>query len=134
MKLKYILENQILVPRRSKEERNKNLAVIHYKQIQEYIKNGSEGGLDLEGTSLKILPPNLIKVGGYLDLGDSQITSLNNLEYVGDNLYLENSQIKSLGNLKYVGYNLYLFNTPIPSTHTEEQIRQQVKIIGRIIF
>ena len=64
MKLKHILENKILVPRRSREERAKNLAAVHYKQIQEYIKNGSEGLLNLEGTPLKTLPPNLIKVGG----------------------------------------------------------------------
>jgi hypothetical protein len=154
MKLKYILENKILVPRRSKEERAKSLASIHYKQIQEYIKNGSEGGLDLIGTPLKILPPNLIRVGGYLhleksqitslnnleyvgwslDLNNSQVTSLGNLEYVGGSLWLEDSQITSLGNLEYIGYNLWLRDTPISKTHTEAQIRQQVKILGEIIF
>jgi hypothetical protein len=153
MKLKHILENKILVPRRSKEERAKNLAVVHYKQIQEYIKNGSKGDLDLEGTPLKTLPPNLIEVDGYLFLDNSQITSLGNLEYVGNNLYLEGSQITSLGNLEYVGGslwledsqitslgnleyvgNLWLQNTPILQTHTEEQIRQQVNVRGRIFL
>jgi hypothetical protein len=154
MKLKHILENKILVPRRSKEERNKNLAVIHYKQIQEYIKNGSEGDLDLEGTPLKTLPPNLTRVGGYLDLTDSQITSLGNLEhvgaylilngspitslgnlkYVGDSLWLRGAPITSLGNLKYVGGSLWLNNTPISKTHTEEQIRKQVEIGGSIYY
>jgi hypothetical protein len=172
MKLKHILENKILIPRRSKEERRKNLAVIHYKQIQEYIKNGSEGSLDLTGTPLKILPPNLIRVGGslflqysqitslnnleivegdvYLDdsqitslgnlkrahqsltLEGSQITSLGNLEYVGSFLQLDDSKIESLGNLKFIGYSFFLRNTPISKTHTEEQIRQQVRIIGWI--
>jgi len=154
MKLKYILENQILVPRRSKEERAKNLAAIHYKQIQDYIKNGSYGNLDLEGTPLKTLPPNLTRVGGYLDLTDSQITSLGklkevkgnlylvkskitslgNLEYVGAYLNLNGSQITSLGNLEYVGYSLWLRNTPISETHTEEQIRKQVEIRGGIYY
>jgi hypothetical protein len=113
MKLKYILENKILVPRRSKEERRKNLAAVHYRQIQEYIKNGSKGYLDLEGTPLKTLPPNLIRVDGILNL--------------------INSKIISLGNLKYVGGSLWLKNTPISKTHTEEQIRQQVDV-GRYIY
>jgi hypothetical protein len=152
MKLKHILENKILVPRRSKEERAKNLAVVQYRQIQEYIKNGSKGDLDLNKTSLKTLPPNLIRVGGRLDLEDSQITSLGNLEYVGGKLDLESTPITSLGNLKYVGNslwlrntpitsldnleyvggNLYVGNTPIAKTHTEEQIRKQVNIEGLI--
>jgi len=148
MKLKHILENKILVPRRSREERAKNLAAVHYKKIQEYIKNGSKGHLDLAGTPLKILPPNLTRVEDYLDLGNSQITSLGNLEYVGNNLYLEGSQITSLGNLEYVGGSFHANNTPITSldnlktvvwilnlqdtpiseTHTQEQIRKQVEI------
>jgi hypothetical protein len=132
MKLKYILENKILIPRRSKEERSKNLAAVHYKQIQEYIKNGSEGSLDLTDTPLKILPPNLTRVGGKFNLYNSQITSLNNLEHVGWSLDLEDTQITSLGNLNYVGNNLWLQNTPISKTHTEEQIRKQVKIMGGI--
>jgi hypothetical protein len=172
MKLKHILENKILVPRRSKEEREKNLAVVHYRQIQEYIKNGSKGFLDLNGTPLKTLPPNLIDVFGTLYLGSSQITSLGNLgyvrdnlflddssiisldnlkrvegwlslrntpitslgklEYVGANLWLQDTQIRSLDNLKYVGWHLWLQNTQISQTHTEKQIRQQVRVVGRV--
>jgi len=158
MKLKDILENRILIPRRSKEERDKSLAAIYYRQIQDYIKNGSEGDLVLDlvlgENPLKILPPNLTRIDGNLFLGYSQITSLNNLKkieghvnlkfapitslgnllYVGRNLILGSSNIKDLGNLKYVGGNLFLDHTPISETHTEEQIRKQVKVIGRIIF
>jgi len=134
MKLKHILENKILVPRRSKEERRKNLAAIHYKQIQEYIKNGSEGDLDLRSTPLKILPPNLTRVDGNLFLTNSQITSLNNLEYVDQGLSFNDTQMISLGKLRYVGSSLYLRNTPISETHTKEQIRQQVKVVGNIYF
>jgi hypothetical protein len=154
MKLKQILENKILIPRRSREERQKNLVAIYYRQIQDYIKNGSEGDLVLGETPLKILPPNLIRIDGNLFLGYSQITSLNNLKkieghvnlkfapitslgnllYVGRNIILGSSNIKDLGNLKYVGGNLFLDHTPISETHTEEQIRKQVKVIGRIMF
>jgi hypothetical protein len=154
MKLKYILENKILVPRRSKEEREKNLAAIHYKQIQEHIKNGSYENLNLDGSPLKTLPHNLIRVNGSLDLDNSQITSLNNLEHVEDGLYLTNSKITSLGNLKYVGgtlnlndspitslgkleyvgWSLDLENTPISKTHTVEQIKKQVEIVHDNIY
>ena len=47
IKLKDILleseELDILVPRRNKEERGKNYLIVIQKQIQNYIKNGSEG-------------------------------------------------------------------------------------------
>jgi len=108
MKLKQILENKILVPRRSKEERQKNLAAVHYRQIQEYIKNGSEGDLDLNGTPLKTLPPNLIRVGGNFDLDKSSIISLNNLVEVEGWFSLDKTPITSLGNLKRVGGSLNL--------------------------
>jgi len=154
MKLKYILENKILIPRRSKEERSKNLAAVHYKQIQEYIKNGSEGSLDLTGTPLKILPPELVNVGGNFDLGDSKIENLNNLEFVGGyfNLYdtqLESlgnlkyvggelnvldSKVKSLGNLKYVGGDIMLIGNPIVNPQIEQQIRQHIEVKGKIYF
>jgi len=43
-------------------------------------------------------------------LTNSQITSLNNLEYVKGSLFLEDSPIISLGKLKYVGSNISLMN------------------------
>ena len=48
-----IYENEsVLIPRRSAEERQKNYKIASNKQIQEYIKNGSKGDLDLSGTPL----------------------------------------------------------------------------------
>ena len=67
--------NKILVPRRSAEEREKNHAIAIQKQIQQYIKDGSKGDLDLNNTPITFLPQDL-KVGGNLDLVNTPITSL----------------------------------------------------------
>ena len=68
-------ENKILVPRRSAEERQKNYIIATQKKIQQYIKDGSKGNLDLYGTPITQLPNNL-KVGGNLDLYRTPITQL----------------------------------------------------------
>ena len=43
IKLLDILENKILVPRRSKEERIKNYLIATQKKIQQYMKGGGKG-------------------------------------------------------------------------------------------
>ena len=118
IKLKQILlENDfepldVLKPRRSKEERAKNWKVAVYRQIQQYIKNGSTGDLDLSDTSITQLPDNL-KVVDSLDLGYTKIKSL------PDNLS--------------VGGNLYLGYTPISKKYSEEEIRGMVpQVEGKI--
>ena len=105
---------KILIPRRSKEERDKNYAATIYSQIQQYIKDGGEGDLNLSNIPLTSLPNNL-KVGGYLDLTGTDITSLpDNLE-VGGFLDLTDSKITALpDNLKVGGY-LALTDTEITS-------------------
>jgi hypothetical protein len=45
--LDILRENKILVPRRSKEERQKNYLIATEKKIQQYIKDGSKGDLNL---------------------------------------------------------------------------------------
>jgi hypothetical protein len=105
IKLLDLLENRILVPRRSKEERQENYQIAIQKKIQQYINGGSKGDLDLRNTPITSLPNNL-KVGGYLSLRNTKITSLPN-------------------NLK-VGRDLYLTNTPISKKYTQEEIRQMI--------
>ena len=104
IKLKSLLEeNNILVPRNveSREEKKKR---IDYKRIQEYIKNGSKGYLDLTETPLTKLPDNLTKVGGDLFIQNSDIEDLNNLEYVRGSLWANDIEIKSLPeNLTKIG-------------------------------
>jgi hypothetical protein len=54
-------------------------------------------------------------IGGDLDLRETQIESLGNLQSVGGYLYLEGTPIKSLGNLTSVGGTLNLLYTSIES-------------------
>ena len=58
-----ILENKILVPRRSPEERQKNYFIALQKKIQQYIKDGGKGDLDLSNTPITSLPDNLTVEG-----------------------------------------------------------------------
>ncbi len=102
IKLLDILENKILVPLRV-GERAKNYQIALQKKIQQYIKDGGKGYLDLYNTPITSLPSGL-SVGGYLNLGNTKITSLPPDLSVG-------------------GY-LYLVDTPLSKSHTKEQIKQ----------
>jgi len=155
IKLLDILENKILVPRRSPEERQKNYNIALQKQIQQYIKDGSKGDLDLNGTSITSLPDNL-KVGGDLNLGYAPLTSLPDNLKVGGSLFLYFTEISSLPNNLKVGGSLSLYGTKITSLpnnlkvkgfldlrktpiskskkYTEEQIRQMVDVKGNILI
>ena len=144
---------KVLVPRRSLEEREKNFLIATLKKVQEYIKNGSKGNLDLSDTPITKLPDNLkiggsldlrntkitslpdnLKVGGSLYLNDTPITSLpDNLE-VEDSLYLYNTSITSLPKDLKVEDDLYLSNTPLSRQYTEEQIEQMVLGVNGIIY
>jgi len=141
--LNEIESNKILIPRRSPEERKKNYIITTQRKIQQYIKSGGTGDLNLSDTPITSLPSTL-KVGGDLYLSKTQIKSLpSNLE-VGGDLYLSNTPIKSLpSNLKVGGYldlgntqitslpndlkvkgYLDLSNTPITKKYSKEQIKQ----------
>ena len=75
-------------------------------------------------------PPYSIE--GDLDLSNTPIESLGNLQSVGGDLYLRNTPIESLGNLKSVGRDLFLKVTPISKMYTEKQIRKMVNVEGDI--
>jgi hypothetical protein len=47
-------------------------------------------------------------------------------------LNLRDSPIESLGNLQFVGGSLNLLRTPLSMMYTEEQIRQMVNVDGEI--
>ena len=145
IKLLDLLENKILVPRRSKEERQENYQIAIQKKIQQYINGGSKGDLDLRNTPITSLPnnlkvsgnldlyntpitslPNDLQVDGTLYLGNSSITSLPNNLKVGGYLSLRNTPITSLPNNLKVGRDLYLTNTPISKKYTQEEIRQMI--------
>ena len=107
IKLIDILENKILVPRRSKEERAKNYNIATQKKIQQYIKDGGEGDLDLYNIPITSLPNNLTKVGRNLNLSYTKITSIpDNLTKVGGSFSLSGTKITSLPDNLKVGRNI----------------------------
>ena len=146
-------QEKILVPRRSKEERAKNHLVVTQKKIQQYIKDGSKGDLNLSSTPITSLPDNLKYVGGDLNLYSSTIKSLpNNLEVkghlnlintpitslpnnlkVGKSLNLTSSEIKSLPDNLQVDGSLWILNTPLEDKYSDEEIKNLAKIKG-VIF
>ena len=108
-------ETQILVPRRSPEERQKNYLIATQKKIQQYIKDGSQGDLDLVDAPIQSLPDNLKVVGGHLDLRGTNIKELPNGLKVGGDLWLIGTPIQSLPDNLTVGGDLSLTGTPIQS-------------------
>ena len=99
----------LIVPRRL-EDRPERYKRIIYKKIQDYIKNGSKGDLNLNDTPIDSLPSNLKTVDG--------------------SLYLSYTPISSLPPDLKVGGSLYLWNTPIGRKHTKEQIRKMIEDTG----
>ena len=155
MKFLTILEQHgILTTRRTPEERTKNHIIAIQKQIQQYIKNGSKGDLDLSNTPITSLPPNLtyvqynlylygtpitsllgnLKVGGNLYGSGTQITSLPNNLKVGGNLTLAYTPITSLPDNLNIGGNLDLYDTPISKKYTAAQLKQLLPGVTGQIF
>ena len=127
-----IKEERILIPRRSKEDREKNYKIATQKKVQQYIKDGGKGDLDVYDTPITSLPQDL-KVGGSLYLYNTPITSLPQGLKVGGDLNLNGIKITSLPQDLKVGGVLDLFNTPIAAEYTKEQIKQMVPgVKGRI--
>jgi len=131
-------DDNIFIPRGSKEEKDKALIRRTNDKIQEYIKNGSEGDLDLWRSPIQFLPRNLTKVGGKLNLMRSQIEKLPDNLTVNGTLYsldLRYTNITSLPSDLEVGNHLYLYQTPIVHMYYEEQIRKMVPgVKGGILF
>ena len=134
--LNILKETQILVPRRSPEERQKKYLIATQKKIQQYIKDGSKGDLDLNNTPIQSLPDGLT-VDGYLNLSNTPIQSLPNGLTVKGSLYLSRCKnLKLLPNDLKVGSFLYLYNTPLSKKYTtKEQLRADypnIKVEGNI--
>ena len=105
-----------------------NLGIEPYKLIEMGLVKSLSDDLDLRNTPIKSLG-NLEYVGGSLYLENSSIEDLGNLKHVGGNLELQNTPIKSLGNLEYIGEYLNIFNTPI-SDETLNKIIEKFPSIG----
>ena len=149
-------DDNIFIPRGSKEEKDKVLIRRINDKIQEYIKNGSEGDLGLMSSPIKVLPRNLTKVGGDLLLLYSQIEKLpdnltvngyldldscKNLESLPNGLKVKNfldlryTNLTSLPSDLEVDGILILYRTPIADMYTKEQIREMVpNVKGSIVL
>ena len=99
---------KVLVTRRSPDERVKNFLIATNKQIQEYIKNGSKGNLNLENTPITSLPDNLTYVGGHLNLYGTSISHMPNGLTVEGDLVLADTKVVKLPNNLTIGGDLYL--------------------------
>ena len=107
-------DDNIFIPRGSKEEKDKVLIRRTNDKIQEYVKNGSEGRLMLTGSLIRFLPKNLTRVGGNFYLLFSQIEKLPDNLIVNGYLWLDGCKnLKSLPNGLKVKYNLDLRDTNI---------------------
>jgi hypothetical protein len=104
--------------------------MVSINEIFEHIIE-VDSDLDLKETRIKSLG-NLEYVVGNLDLEETPIKSLGNLEYVGGRLDLTNTTINDFGNLKYVGDNLRVSDCPLDEL-SDNEIRSQVEIKGVII-
>ena len=134
MKLLSILleQEKILVPRRTKDRAERYLRALQGK-IQEYIKNGSKGSLNLQDTPITSLPDNLKYVGGNLSLSNTPIKSLpDNLEVEGD-LYLDSTSITSLPDNLEVEGDIYVHKSPLAEKYTDEEIKNLADIGGKIV-
>ena len=147
--LREIESNKILIPRRS-EEREEKLINLTNEKIQQYIKDGGKGDLDLAETPITSIPDNLVKVGGDLSLSGTQITSLSNSLQIGGSFFLMSTKIKSLPDNLKVGEQLYLsfskidsipnnlqvdgdlslYKTPLAKKFTSKEIKQIIKDKG----
>ena len=107
-----IEKNDLIVPRRL-EDRSERYKRIAYKWIQDYIKNGSKGDLNLNNSPIESLPSNLKTVGGDLDLSNSQIKILPEGLTVGGSLDLRKTLIKNLPSGLIITNSLDLDSTKI---------------------
>ena len=123
------MKKEILKPRRSPEERQKNYRISTQKRIKKYIKNGGKGNLDLSKTPIEKLPDNL-QVDGSLFLRKTLIKELPDNLKVGGDLDLINTPIKELPDNLKVGSNLNLYNTPLSKKYSKEEIRSMIEERG----
>lgn len=124
------------------------------QKVLDYIRNGSQGDLNLEGTNIKRLPNGLKVVRGDLNLTNSQIELLPDNLTVEGSLRLEHtpirvlpkglevrvvlwardSQIEFIPNDLKVEHRLYLGNTPLVELLREKHSRQYARIKLKKMF
>ena len=107
-----------------KEDDDKQNAI---EKINQYIKNGSKGSLNLGYAPITSLPDNF-KVGEDLEIYRTKITSLPNNLQVGRNLDASYTKITSLPNDLQVGKNLDISYTKITYLPNNLQVKGDLDI------
>jgi hypothetical protein len=111
--LDLLKEDNPFVPRGTPKEREQEYERITQNIIQQYIKDGMKGDLELGGQPVTSLPPNLTKVGGELGLRNTPITLFPSNLKVEGNLILTGALITSLPDNLTVGRNLDIDYTDV---------------------
>ncbi|CAB4138635.1 hypothetical protein UFOVP331_195 [uncultured Caudovirales phage] len=120
--LDLLKEDSPFISRGGKER----IEIFWMDKIQQYIKDGMIGNLNLQFAPITSLPDNLT-VGRDLYLNKTKITKLPDNLTVGGSLYLYRVPITTLPpNLK-IGGDLYLDHTPLSKNHSKDEIRAMVK-------
>ena len=125
-------DDNIFIPRRTKEEKDKKLLFRTYRKIRDYIKNGSQGDLNLRGSLIEFLPKNLTQVNGSLVLfGCKNLKSLPNNLTVNGRLDLEGCKnITSLPSGLKVTVYLDISQTNIKSLPLDLEVGTNLLCIG----
>ena len=128
--------NRILIPRRAGEERLAKQRAVYQKYVQEYIKNGSKGDLDLR-RAIDFTLPDGLTVDGKLSLFSSLITKLPNKLHVTGSLILSFSVLTELPNDIIVGGSLHMYQakiTTIPKSMTviEEDVFADYSLLTNV--
>jgi len=128
-------DDNIFIPRRTKEEKDKKFLFRTYRILFNYIKNGSQGNLHLMDSSIEFLPKNLTQVNGDLMLIECEnLKSLpNNLTVNGDVVLYGTKNLKGLpGGLKVKG-SLHLLNISITELPQDLEVGSTINLSGSLI-
>jgi hypothetical protein len=112
-------DESIFIPRRVEDRQIRRIRRIN-QYIQDYIKRGSKGDLDVSHTPITSLPSNLKYVGGNLHASGSLLQSLPDGLHVEGHLILSFTPLKQLPKGLVVGKNINLYDTQI--THYPDNI------------
>ena len=124
-------DDNIFIPRRTKKEKDKKLLFRTYRKIRDYIKNGSQGNLYLNGSPIEVLPKNLTEVNGDLVLNECvNLKSLpNNLTVNSDLVLMECKNLKSLPSGLKVKGDLDLRDTNITELPPDLEVGSSIFLL-----
>jgi hypothetical protein len=105
------------------------------RMIKQYIRNGSQGDMNLSGMNLTVLPDILknVTVSGYFNCSYNNLTSLDGApKTVGGDFVCTQNQLTSLtGAPKTVGGDFFCFYNTVQ--FTEQQVKAVCDVKGRVI-